>query len=384
MAGSKHARSGSQVAATLEEVVDVQATSHVKKFSGPPLPPISQERREQSMLEKAYDVDTLAEPASPDASPDNQAATVLYLAYGSNLCAETFRVKRGIRPLAEVNVTAPEIRLTFDLPGLPYAEPCFANVQWKKKSSQEPPNGLIPEETSEHEPLLGAADPPPHRRNGWKKGLVGVVYEVTKQDYATIFATEGGGTGYQDILVTCYPLPDAATVPDKPDTKPFKAHTLCAPDSSPAVRLKATVKNGRRKRPDPDYAQPSARYLKLITDGADEHDLPSEYQVYLHQLRPYTITQSRQRVGRFVFMVLWGPALLTLFAGHRIFADKEGRSPKWFVKLSETLFMAVWTSYDVFFKKIFGDGERTASPETDGKLAEKHSTLRNGPHLVDF
>ncbi len=384
MAGTKHTRSGSQVAATLEEVVDVRAAAHSKKFSGPVLPPISQERRKQSMLEKAFDVDTLVQEASPNVQQDHQADTVLYLAYGSNLCAETFRGKRGIRPLAELNVTAPEIRLTFDLPGLPYAEPCFANVQWKKGSSQERPNGVEREESSERKPLISAAERPPDPKNAWKKGLVGVVYEVTKKDYATIFATEGGGTGYQDILVSCYPLPDAATVPEKPDTTPFKAHTLCAPDSSPAARSRIDAENGRRKRPDPNYAQPSARYLKLITDGADEHDLPSEYQAYLHKLRPYTITQARQRVGRFVFMVLWFPALMTLFAGHRLFADKEGRSPKWFVKLSEALFMAVWTSYDVFFKKIFGDGERTASPETDRKLAEKHSTLGDGPHLVEF
>lgn len=34
-------------------------------------------------------------------------------------------------------------------------------------------------------------------------------------------------------------------------------------------------------RSEEDYAQPSTRYLKLIRDGAREHELPEEYQEYL-------------------------------------------------------------------------------------------------------
>jgi hypothetical protein len=39
---------------------------------------------------------------------------MLYLAYGSNLSNETFRGNRGIKPLSQVNVQVPSLRLTLD------------------------------------------------------------------------------------------------------------------------------------------------------------------------------------------------------------------------------------------------------------------------------
>ncbi len=277
---------------------------------------------------------------------------MLYLAYGSNLCAETFQGKRGIKPLAQVNVVVPELRLTFDLPGVPYAEPCFANTARRQPSS--PPDAPPP---SENTPLL--LNEVDRRREGyhkdrWSKGLVGVVYEVTQTDYAHIIATEGGGSSYQDILVDCHALPAGSTVPWNPTTPPFKAHTLFSPsDATPGKP------DNRLHRPDPSYAQPSKRYKKLITDGAAEHELPAEYQRYLGQIRPYHITTQAQRVGAFVFLSLWAPLVFSLFSMMRMFQDGKGRSPRWLMALSSAIFRAVWVSYDITFKRIFGDGERT-------------------------
>lgn len=62
---------------------------------------------------------------------EEQEKTVLYLAYGSNLSAEVFRGRRGIKPISQVNVYAPELSLTFDLAGIPYFEPCFAGTQYR-------------------------------------------------------------------------------------------------------------------------------------------------------------------------------------------------------------------------------------------------------------
>ena len=368
---------GVQAAVAVTEAVEVRT---LPAKQGPcSLPPVSEERKRRSLNEKPFHVEELADVVDGgDVAAESD--TVLYLAYGSNLCAKTFRERRGIRPLAEVNVVVPELRLTFDLPGMPYVEPCFANVRWRHvaddRSSEEP-------DTSEKAPLLGTATSAPRTGAGadWPKGLVGVVYEVTKMDYGRIIATEGGGMSYQDVLVGCYALPESDTVPDQPGTAPFKAHTLYAPASRPGGGDDADVgprPAGRRQRPNPDYAQPSARYLKLITDGASEHDLPSEYQDYLHGLQPYTITERRQRVGQYVFLSLWGPALVALFTGNRVFADHKGRAPKWFSRYGDALFTAVWTSYDKVFKGLFGDGERTASPDTNRKLSEKGG----GPSLV--
>ncbi|KAK5077461.1 hypothetical protein LTR70_009741 [Exophiala xenobiotica] len=289
-----------------------------------------------SMRRSCHDIPIQIDQLSELSSHEDE--TVLYLGYGSNLAAETFLGKRGIKPLSQVNIVAPSIALTFDLPGLPYAEPCFANTRYRP-SPHDPPE----------------ADRPPYHKNAWKKGLVGVVYEVTKRDYAHIIATEGGGSGYHDVLVECYELNDDpdVEVPLEPPGTPFRAHTLYAHSAEPL-------------RPNPDYAQPSPRYLKLITDGAREHNLPKEYRHFLSNIRTYHTTTTKQQLGGFVFLAVWGPIFGFFFGGAaRIFLRKDGTYPEWFAKFTVAVFAACWASYDGMFFKLFGDGERTIGDELD-------------------
>lgn len=355
-----------QAVATLQRVEDVAAPStfHPQPLgvSSHSLPPPSSQRRLQSLTETAFDAFTFAAEASGDVTPDARS-TVLYLAYGSNLSAETFRGKRGIKPLAQVNVVVPELFMTFDLPGLPYTEPCFANTRYRKN-----PNSTTFTEKEETQPP-SAVDVPKYHKDRWKKGLVGVVYEVSRKDYAHIIATEGGGSSYQDILVDCYVLPSGVdTVPKEPytDMERFKAHTLFSPaiPATPPGKPPPTS-GGRIQRPDPSYAQASARYLKLITDGAEEHDLPAEYKDYLYDLRPYTITTNRQRLGLFIFYMVWGPIVKAAFMMAGLFAGKDGRVPAWVAEFLGAMFKAIWASYDAFFYQVFGDGERTLSKDED-------------------
>ncbi|KAG8623627.1 hypothetical protein KVT40_008603 [Elsinoe batatas] len=307
--------------------------------------------------------ESLSEPVDVDLAKSD---TVLYLAYGSNLCDETFLGKRGIRPLSATNVVVPDLKLTFDLPGIPYSEPCFAN------------SARRPHKDSTETPLSSGSKTRDYHKNRWTKGLVGVVYEVTKTDYSTIIATEGGGASYNDILIDCYPLSDDQNdlVPEVPTSTAFKAHTLFAP-ADPTTRPPTTL-DAPLRRPDPSYAQPSARYLKLITDGAKQRQLPYEYQRFLGQIRPYTITKPSQRIGMFVLMTIWSPFILLVFGLSKMFAGKDGRAPGWIAWLFAALFRAVWISYDDFFKPIFGDGERSLTDNEDLTTLtpplEKHSS----------
>lgn len=326
------------------------------------LPSPSERRRVDSLAENPYDL-VSPEIFEESGGGPNLPDTILYLAYGSNLCAETFQGKRGIRPLSQVNVVVPDLVMTFDLAGLPYVEPCFSNTKYRVTEPPTPP--------CEKTCLL---DPPPeYHKNRWKKGLVGVVYEVTKEDFAHIIATEGGGASYQDVLVQCYELPqNEDTVPEHPASELFKAHTLYSPVFPPGE--KPPQKGGRSSRPDPDYAQPSARYLKLIHDGADEHGLPEEYKTYLHQLRPYTVTTQKQKLGRAIFMMVWLPFITTIFGLNKRFADEDGKAPPWLVAITGAIFKGMWLSYDLFFHKVFGDGERTAY-ENDDESADVKTSL---------
>lgn len=324
---------------------------HHSKRIFAPVPTTSQDRLDASLDETPLDA-TAITPSDISAA-EEKGKTVLYLAYGSNLCNETFRGVRGIKPLSQVNVLVPSLRLTFDLAGVPYAEPCFAN------SARRIPDAPAPN-----------PDEPHYHKDRWQKGLVGVVYEVTLSDYAHIIATEGGGASYHDILVDCHVLPSADTVPSHPTTAPFKAHTLFAPTVRPDEARAAD----RASRPDPSYAQPSARYLKLITDGAVECALPAEYQEYLLNIRPYRVTTRKQAAGKALFVAIWLPFIMMIFAMSKRLQDNKGRAPKWFQRLTAMVFAGMWLTYDGVFKKVFGDGERTIGEEMDGLMVERPYT----------
>ena len=243
--------------------------------------------------------------------------------------------------------------MTFDLPGIPYVEPCFANSALRDTSV------LPPAAYAKSEVEYGRQE---YNKDKWKKGMVGVVYEVTPSDYAHIIATEGGGASYKDVLVDCHPLVEGEdTVPEFPSNEAFKAHTLFAPMVPPndPDHQPSDDDNDRFSRPDPSYAQPSARYLKLITDGAHEHALPLEYATYLHNIRSYEARGVKTRMGAFIFQMLWLPFMLMLFELMRESADEKGQVPGWVARLGAAIFRAVWGSYDGFFRGVFGDGERT-------------------------
>ena len=341
------------------------------------LPRPSRRRQSETLSETPFDLGAPSDTPLREIGDAHEAPkTVFYLAYGSNLCRQTFQGQRGIKPLSAVNVVVPELVMTFDLAGIPYTEPCFANTRYRGPNptitlSTPITPSPINESSSEHSLRGKPTESSPtegktvdYHKTRWHKGLVGVVYEVTLQDYVHIIATEGGGSAYKDVLVDCFELPPgSSTVPESPTAQPFKAHTLYSPATTRGIKK---LKNGSRfARPDPNYAQPSARYLKLITDGADEHGIPQEYKNYLHQLRPYRITTSRQRIGGTLFRKTWMPFIFRIFRLNRKFADDRGRAPPWLATITGFIFTLVWLSYDNFFKLLFGDGERTIGESED-------------------
>jgi len=272
----------------------------------------------------------LASLQAPELLPQTRAATatprleksesnIFYLAYGSNLCSATFLGRRGIRPISSTNVRVPSLHLTFDLPGLAYLEPCFANVS-----------------TS-----------PPKDKSWWKTGLVGVVYEVTPDDFARILATEGGGAAYTLHTALALPLDGGEEV---------LATTLLAPEE--------------RKRHT--NAQPSRRYLDLLRTGARENGLPGEYCAWLDGLKEYRKTSVRQWVGALVWGLLWQPAVMVVMVLARVCADAEGRVPAWLAGLQSGLWCAMWAVYDGGFKQVWGDGERTV------ESGERERLLKGG------
>jgi hypothetical protein len=295
--------------------------------------------------------ESLAEKSFSRDSPPPPDSTVLYLAYGSNLCRETFQGRRGIRPLSAVNVVVPELKLTFDLPGIPYNEPCFANTARRgaeERADPEAEDSLLMKR-SEDTLVSSYGTMNVEKINSSSVPLIGVVYEVTAEDYKHIIATEG--PTYADVVVSCTALATPNALPSqnadpKQEGKPFKAHTLLAPSSA------------ARRPPSGKPAEPSLRYLTLCRTGAEEHSLPEEWQSYLNGLQAYTITSFRQKVGRVVLIATFLPLILFVFGLRMVFRSK-GRNSRFVNKFAMMAMKLCWWAYDRIFVPLFGDGERT-------------------------
>lgn len=320
-----------------------------------------QESEESNIMVKVWDYfGTEKKRQSHESTPllqhKEKEKTFYYLAYGSNLASSTFLGRRGIRPLSATNVLCPGQILVFDLDGIPYWEPCFANIRevsqderltlHKRIATAGSPENVVKEYMSELDRLVANS-------NGevWKNALIGVVYEVTETDYATIIRTEGGGAGYKDVEVDCYVLPKVDEKGNSGPVTTIRAHTLRAPPEK--VNQNST-------------SQPSPRYLNLLVTGAKEHSLPPAYTSYLSSLHGYRRTTWRQKVGGFVFLAQWILPLAMLLNVKNLLSDKKsGKSPTWIQKWETGLFALMWTCYKWVYKPIWGNGQRTIGDDVD-------------------
>jgi len=310
--------------------------------------------------------------STPLLQPTEKPKTLYYLAYGSNLSSSTFLGRRGIRPLSATNVLCPGQILVFDLDGIPYWEPCFANIREVPQDEQVKlqqriaaagsPEQVVREYMTELENLAASG-------NGeiWKNALIGVVYEVTEEDFATIIRTEGGGAGYKNVEVDCYVLPSVSEKGVSGPVTTIRANTLRAP---PKIANLNSV------------SQPSPRYLNLLVTGAKEHSLPPTYIHYLSSLHGYRRTNTMQKIGGALFLAQWMIPILSFFNLKKLFQPgKTGESPPWIQRLEAKLWVTLWFSYRWMYKPIWGDGERTIGDDTD---LDGKAVGDSGKHTVDM
>jgi hypothetical protein len=71
------------------------------------------------------------------------------------------------------------------------------------------------------------------------------------------------------------------------------------------------------------------------------------------------MTSARQRWGRSLLLLTWAPLMMFVFGLRRTVSDPRGKPPPWFMALSAMLFKGMWGSYDLVWRRLFGDGERT-------------------------
>ena len=289
---------------------------------------------------------------------------IWYLGYGSNLNSNVFKGKRKIKPLEERHVLVEGLELTFDLPGLPYLEPRFANCRFTTSTLS---NGSTEPRNDEKDPNYVERRCDFDFNAPWtgKGALIGVAYLISAEDFARVIKSEGGGSGYKMVSVQAKVFrrkvkPGSGEERFELTGETVNAFTLLASDE--------TIRK--------PFGQPSKRYLTLIQQGAKgeractdfilrlnfdfvEHKLPPNYIAYLDSLTPYFAGTFRQELGAAVFIALCGIPLTVIMMFGLTFAHKDGSYPRWVNESRRKLARLIWRIYDDYMTGMFGDGERT-------------------------
>ncbi|KAH1497227.1 hypothetical protein LV164_001330 [Aspergillus fumigatus] len=257
---------------------------------------------------------------------------IWYFAYGSNLRLSVLE-NRGIKALDIKAVIVPSHYLTFDIFGIPYAEPSFASVA-----------PFAPEKKT----TLRLGDSPASRDVPPVQGLA---YLLNPRDYRQLVISEGGGVAYDEVEVH-------ASILDK-DGKPDPGATLIA-------------RTLQAKYPWRPNGAPSARYLGLISTGCKQNEPLTAYSDYIDSLPAYEPpTSLHAKVGGLLFLMFWRPPLRLLIRLIRVNTDQDGHCPQWLGWIILTLYGLMWSYHDNIHSKIWGrgDGRKLHFEETPAKEA---------------
>lgn len=257
---------------------------------------------------------------------------VWYLAYGSNMSSAKFTGSRGIVPLETARVRIPTWVLTMEIPGLPYSEPSFSSIA---------PRACFQNTIEKN------ATPP----------VVGVAYLITQDQYRLVLASEGGGTAYRDVLICGEPLEaeDARKVGQSVWVRTLGTAMSRRPWPSPSRRYKVSENSKYLLQRNPLI---NFQNQSLLTDGAQEGRLPTEYQQYLSDLPVYEPPDTLwARFGAFVFTSVWGPVMALLERITRKNIQNDGNAHWCVVLLVRWTMFVIWVSHDRLFAPVFGRGD---------------------------
>lgn len=272
-----------------------------------------------------------------------QAETVWYFAYGSNMSSSTFRGSRGIEPLAELPAKILGWHLTFEIFGTPYKEPGFASIRPTAA-------GGVEEEKKTTE-------------------VHGVAYLVTREQYVSILASEGGDIVYSEAELAAEPLDPAAAAAvlgGDPASATLKVATLvtgfaCTPPRLPSSRYKVFFDPlSQHLSPKMCAADTTGSVQQIMVEGGVEASLPDAYQRYLRQLAFYHPAKSTWRhVGAALFLAIWMPLLAFAESLAKVTGNYDGRGhvPPMVRCIVRAIFLAMWVHHDYLHAPIWGRGD---------------------------
>ncbi|KAJ2101264.1 hypothetical protein IW146_009367 [Coemansia sp. RSA 922] len=275
-------------------------------------------------MEAATETVTMANVAQPHTDKN----MVWYLGYGSNMCSKVLSGRRQVFPVESHPVVVPGYQLTFDMAGLPYWEPGFGAI--KPVCAQAEYYISNDNDATDKGSLLVDR----YVLNGCQVGapLHCIAHLITKKEMDHILNTEGGNGnpdfGYQLVDIQC------ETYSGK------KIVGVSLVDISTAI-------TGYR---------PSARYHKIVMDGAVEHSLSPSYIKRLEAVTPYTAKTLGQRVAKYVFLAIGLPLALPVIVFSIAGLAFGIKVPRPVSVYGELVKRAMWALHDWIFAPLLGPG----------------------------
>ncbi|GAA5884774.1 hypothetical protein JCM6882_005388 [Rhodosporidiobolus microsporus] len=202
--------------------------------------------------------------------------------YGPHLFPPRLRSILGAAtPVSSSAVYIPNAWLTFDVPGVPFLEPVYANALVRGVNDQdafageekEKDGGSREERYSRW--VWGRACPGMQFEGELPPSLEGIVYELTDEDYQAVVSS----------AAAAFPSSSASLV---------LVHCTKFANGDPAAPTGEVIAELLVAKPPPssDALQPSQNQLRLVIAGALLSALSRPYIAYLSLLRPFIQTSS--------------------------------------------------------------------------------------------
>ncbi|GAA6002095.1 hypothetical protein JCM10207_003070 [Rhodosporidiobolus poonsookiae] len=234
--------------------------------------------------------------------------------YGAHLFPPRLAAILGdAKPVSSSTVTVRDAFLAFDVPGVPFLEPVYANALLK---------GLNDagewQSTTEKD---GGRDGEAYKRWVWERvcpgmtfegslppNLEGMAYELPEADFeAVLKAARAASPNLPSSLYPVCAVKFANGDPSKPLGE-ISAELLAL---EPSVR--------------PAGLQPSPQYLGLVLRGAFLNALSRPYVAYLTLIRPYVVSTPEKKRVRTLFRLLLLPSFILFYLPSRILGIPQWR-----------------------------------------------------------
>lgn len=244
--------------------------------------------------------------------------------------------KREITPLQAQAVVVSSHTLTFDIFGIPCAEPAFASIAAYSDKRHE----AAARPAYQHSQV-----PPVH----------GVAYLLTRDDYRRLVLSEGSGVGYDEIEVEAFPLSETGYTPGKG----IMVHTLKAkypfrPNRAPSLRYMVRFRSSL----SPLYFSVVTRFQTLLIEGATENGLPEPYIQYLKSLPTFSPGQSTWgALGSSLFLGFFARAVRVLAFSTKLIVNEKGHCPRPLGTVIVWFYWGMWAWHDHVHARLWGRGD---------------------------